>query len=164
MKAQGGGGDGLIPEAALCVVLRASGGSEHPLDTQGFLNSTRMTNDIGRVECRGAENVLNPACSLLPQRSCFLSIEFSLGGKFKHLLSSRLTEPVFKVYICTQVHIQAQIQIMLTCAHVATQTYTCDVCCVCTSPHTFFLDLVCTPRICATYFSSILCMHHTHNF
>ena len=45
LKAEGGGGDGPTPEAALCAVLGTSGGSEHPADTKGFLNSTRMTND-----------------------------------------------------------------------------------------------------------------------
>lgn len=46
MRAEGGGGDAQIPEAALYVVLRTRGASEHPLDTKGFLNSRKMANDI----------------------------------------------------------------------------------------------------------------------
>ena len=46
MKAEGGAGDAQIPEAALHVVLRTRGVSEHPHDTKGFLNSTKMANDI----------------------------------------------------------------------------------------------------------------------
>ena len=46
VRAEGGGGDAQTPEAALYVVLRTRGASEHPLDTKGFLNSTKMANDI----------------------------------------------------------------------------------------------------------------------
>ena len=78
----------------------------------------------------------------------FLSKEFSLGGKFKHLLSSRLTEPVFQVCVCTPVHIQAQIQIMLTCAHIATRTHTRDVCCVYLPLHVFLGSCVHPTYLC----------------
>lgn len=46
VEAEGGGGDAQIPEAALCVVLRTRGASEHPLDTKEFLNRTKMANYI----------------------------------------------------------------------------------------------------------------------